>query len=508
MTDQTEDMSQQCFFTAESNDSPILSFGDDFPKDNFQSSQFPVEESPSYSSDQDIANVSSSFKKCLATVAEINTCLTFDLPTILSLSILPNQLLDELEERDYNEISILPNQLLDGLEERDDTETRGPDDADFEAMMEIFESASWPSPSFEEREPAETETGVTRPSNVDKIFRFRGSEKLPHAPYQTGAPRDIPLVSPNPQSEIRTYKPPPMPELEREGPVEFDFSDFPAESVIPFDFADFPDDLLLREVATFTDEEFIACRTRPNNTTKRRQQQRPAAVDLTLYSNDEVVDRNPFYVPQENISVAMNPRFDQNSVVQTMFGPAILLPTGQHNFQPAVSSSSLSRLTPRTAPRSNNATRNSSNFRKFSEKEDVILRHAISREGGQPPFNWKRIAARYFSNTRSGLECNSRWITVSLSVSRQQHTPKMVSYFIVLVLFPSHPHHLSLFPFVVVALLLQSGQGAKTIMQSRTMRNQAAKGFRMEARKQSVQYDGNLLAQEGSPSDGAVVDFE
>jgi hypothetical protein len=66
---------------------------------------------------------------------------------------------------------------------------------------------------------------------------------------------------------------------------------------------------------------------------------------------------------------------------------------------PAVASSA----TPKNATPSNHRK-----FQRWSEDEDSILKHAIAVEG-KAPYNWKRIAKNNFSNTRSGLQCKSRW---------------------------------------------------------------------------------------------------
>eukprot|EP00980_Cylindrotheca_fusiformis_P010210 scaffold2271_cov130-Cylindrotheca_fusiformis.AAC.5 len=47
-------------------------------------------------------------------------------------------------------------------------------------------------------------------------------------------------------------------------------------------------------------------------------------------------------------------------------------------------------------------------FQRWSEEEDEILKQAVQIEKG-PPINWKRIAQKYFSNVRTGLQCKSRW---------------------------------------------------------------------------------------------------
>lgn len=50
-------------------------------------------------------------------------------------------------------------------------------------------------------------------------------------------------------------------------------------------------------------------------------------------------------------------------------------------------------------------------FQRWSQDEDDILKQAVRIEGG-PPINWKRIAQKYFSNARTGLQCKSRWTKV------------------------------------------------------------------------------------------------
>lgn len=88
-------------------------------------------------------------------------------------------------------------------------------------------------------------------------------------------------------------------------------------------------------------------------------------------------------------------------VIQTPHGPALLLSsqTFSRLSSPAVASSA----TPKTATPSSNRK-----FQHWSEEEDNMLKDAIAVEG-KAPYNWKRIAKNNFSNTRSGLQCKSRW---------------------------------------------------------------------------------------------------
>jgi hypothetical protein len=344
-------------------------------------------------------------------------CLTFHIPSLSFFRLSTNQLLHELDERE-------------------DIETRVPD-GDREDMMENFDTSSWGSSSFDDKEPAEIMTGVIRPHNVDAIFRFRSDEKLPHATSQSTTTRDVPFVSPCPENAIGQTKTSPKPAARdgSEGTIGFDWNDYPAKEVVPFDFTDFPDDLLLREVSTFCDAEMLTYRPSLLDTTEplapRRQ---PSTVDLT--DSDEDADTttgftqhqyayaggesglvspniDPLYTPQGKVSMPMSPPFHQSSIVQTEFGPAILMSTEQTR-RPVVSLGK--SFTPRTPPTARTTTTDYSTSRRFSEEEDMILRHAIDREG-ESPYNWKRIAARYFSNTRSSLELNNRWFYVR----QQQH---------------------------------------------------------------------------------------
>ena len=50
----------------------------------------------------------------------------------------------------------------------------------------------------------------------------------------------------------------------------------------------------------------------------------------------------------------------------------------------------------------------STRFHRWSEEEDEILLQAAKQEPG-PPYNWNRIATKYFPVTRTGPQCKARW---------------------------------------------------------------------------------------------------
>lgn len=136
--------------------------------------------------------------------------------------------------------------------------------------------------------------------------------------------------------------------------------------------------------------------------------------------------------------VAANPG-PQRVYVQTLYGPALLLhppritPAG--SLAPSESMSTMSthgRPSPSTLhltlnPSSetstgklhaSSSTRNtnldppaseaSTRFQRWTEEEDRMLSLAAKEEGG-PPFNWNRIAAKYFPTSRTGPQCKARW---------------------------------------------------------------------------------------------------
>jgi hypothetical protein len=93
---------------------------------------------------------------------------------------------------------------------------------------------------------------------------------------------------------------------------------------------------------------------------------------------------------------------DERYVVQTVHGPALLL-TGKSFCSPSSSISQNAQSEP--------STPNNRKFQRWSEEEDETLLYAISAEG-KNTHNWKRIAKKYFSNSRTGLQCKSRWTKV------------------------------------------------------------------------------------------------
>jgi hypothetical protein len=63
-----------------------------------------------------------------------------------------------------------------------------------------------------------------------------------------------------------------------------------------------------------------------------------------------------------------------------------------------------------TATKSN-TNGNNRKFKRWSAKEDNTLRNAMKLEW-KGPFKWKNIARKYFNNSRTGVQCKSRWSKV------------------------------------------------------------------------------------------------
>lgn len=102
-------------------------------------------------------------------------------------------------------------------------------------------------------------------------------------------------------------------------------------------------------------------------------------------------------------------------IVQTTHGPALLL-----------ESQNLGHLKIKTSGSA--ASQANRKFKRWSDEEDEMLIEAIHFEG-TPPYNWKRIARRYFSNTRTGQQCKSRWTKVRFN----QSIKDMPKYLVVLI---------------------------------------------------------------------------
>lgn len=52
-------------------------------------------------------------------------------------------------------------------------------------------------------------------------------------------------------------------------------------------------------------------------------------------------------------------------------------------------------------------------FQRWTDEEDALLKKALKVEG-KPPYQWHRIGEKYFNNSRTGVQCKSRWCKVSL----------------------------------------------------------------------------------------------
>ena len=130
------------------------------------------------------------------------------------------------------------------------------------------------------------------------------------------------------------------------------------------------------------------------------------------------------------------------TVIQTDFGPALLLrptgapsialatpshvrtpgfptgppPTGppHHGHTNPLPSSSTTTRSPTNsslitkAALEPSASDVSTRFQRWTEDEDQVLLHATKQEGG-PPYNWSRVAAKYFPTSRTGPQCKARW---------------------------------------------------------------------------------------------------
>ncbi|CAJ1949558.1 unnamed protein product [Cylindrotheca closterium] len=106
----------------------------------------------------------------------------------------------------------------------------------------------------------------------------------------------------------------------------------------------------------------------------------------------------------------------QRSIVNTPLGLAVLLnhdgskPTSTPRSLPRHPANTIRPIQPQFAP-SNSAqvaTEQAQKFRRWQPEEDDVLKFAVETEGG-PPINWKRIAHTYMNNTRTALQCKSRW---------------------------------------------------------------------------------------------------
>ena len=145
-----------------------------------------------------------------------------------------------------------------------------------------------------------------------------------------------------------------------------------------------------------------------------------------VFAND-YADRNSVFVscPQQNLThafeagskpvqappIAAKIAFDQRStgermLVQTIHGPALLLT--EQSFYAPVSTLNMATASPKSPPVSRRRK-----FQRWSYEEDDLLKQAVEIEG-QPPYNWIKIAKKYFSNSRTGVQCKSRWTKVSL----------------------------------------------------------------------------------------------
>jgi len=84
-------------------------------------------------------------------------------------------------------------------------------------------------------------------------------------------------------------------------------------------------------------------------------------------------------------------------IIQTPFGPALLLQRGSTSFE---------RQDPNGTESSNSSPPRK--FQRWSNTEDDMLRLAV-KSGGAKPI-WKNISNAYFAGTRTPVQCKSRWI--------------------------------------------------------------------------------------------------
>ena len=111
--------------------------------------------------------------------------------------------------------------------------------------------------------------------------------------------------------------------------------------------------------------------------------------------------------PEHDRLLGLN--IDPRKLVSTPRGPAILLS--------CIDSPQLKMMMQPTMMPQDKTSNQNRKFKRWSDEEDEMLRYAMSMEG-PPPYNWKKIASRYFSNSRSSLQCKSRWTKVSRMVHR------------------------------------------------------------------------------------------
>lgn len=137
-------------------------------------------------------------------------------------------------------------------------------------------------------------------------------------------------------------------------------------------------------------------------------EQASTTMPNTSYSKNNALesDYESQSIPQRPVTQLEIQDGNNSTVFMEAFDPT----TGQKLFVP-VPISLLGSITQQGNVVSRQKLSTSSSDRKFqrwSEEEDETLKKAIQIEG-PPPHNWKRIAKKYFSNVRTGLQCKSRW---------------------------------------------------------------------------------------------------
>jgi hypothetical protein len=289
---------------------------------------------------------------------------------------------------------------LDDVEQRDDAEAKAGRGAE-ESVVGAFKKYPWSSSINDERlkKGAEPEIHRYDRNNLNLTTRTAAIKQEPQPTPPKGA-----VFHPLLQGR----------EAVADEAVEFD------GDVLP------PTSHLLGQISTFSQNELFQAMSNdapPNdspfpfhpdamfNTENIGQQLRQASIHdeegiqqrptRSAGHNQLQTTKNDIDHSQHKIQFDLN-MFSDGRVVQTPHGLAILIPT-QH-----LGMVDPQKIAATTAPTATTSTRK---FQRWTEEEDDILKYAVSREG-PPPHNWKRIAKKHFSNSRSSHQCKSRWTKV------------------------------------------------------------------------------------------------
>jgi hypothetical protein len=93
-------------------------------------------------------------------------------------------------------------------------------------------------------------------------------------------------------------------------------------------------------------------------------------------------------------------------LIQTQHGPALLLSPIETSDVVAQQ-----RQANRLANTSNATATTDRKTQRWSKEEDAILKKATRNESG-PKYAWAHIAQKYFSNSRTAIQCKTRWTKV------------------------------------------------------------------------------------------------